>query len=429
MTDLFAARFQMGISLGFHIVFAAVGIAMPFLMCVAHGMWLRTGDEVYLKLTKAWSKGVAIFFATGAVSGTVLSFELGLLWPKFMEHAGPIIGMPFSWEGTAFFIEAIALGIFLYGWGRIPNLIHWLSGLCVGLSGLISGLVVVSANAWMNTPRGFDWVNGEAVNIDPWAAMFNPASFVQGIHMSIAAFAATGFAVSGIHAIGLLKNPQSLFHKKALKIALVVGSVAAILQPIQGDRLAKSVGLRQPEKLAAMESLFRTEKPASLLIGGIPSQKEENVKFGLHIPGFLSFLANGDFKSEVKGLEAFPKDTWPPVAPVHFSFQIMVAIGSLLALVGILSLIFIFKSTLFERRKFLKLLVICTPLGFLALECGWIVTEVGRQPWIIYGIMRTKDALTPMPGLVYTMVLVTSLYLFLIFVVTWLMIRQFKNVS
>jgi cytochrome d ubiquinol oxidase subunit I len=430
MTDLLAARSQMAISLGFHIVFAAVGIAMPFFMAVSHWQWLRTKKPVYLDLTRAWSKGVAIFFATGAVSGTVLSFELGLLWPNFMEHAGPIIGMPFSWEGAAFFLEAIALGIFLYGWGRIHPWVHWGSGVVVGISGVLSGLFVICANGWMNAPSGFDWVDGKATQIDPWAAMFNRAAWRQGLHMTIAAFCATGFAVAGIHAIGLIKNPASALHAAAFKIALVIGASAAILQPFQGDRLAKQTAVLQPAKLAAMESLFHTAQPASLILGGFPSEEAETVRFGIHIPHLLSFLAHGDFTAEVKGLDQFPRENWPPVAVTHIAFQTMIAIGTLLASGGALSLFALWKKRLLLRRRIaLQLFGLCAPLGFVALEAGWIVTEVGRQPWIIYGIMKTKDAVTPRPGLVYPMALFTGVYLLLTFVVAWLMVRQFRNVD
>ncbi|MCA9399701.1 MAG: cytochrome ubiquinol oxidase subunit I, partial [Candidatus Omnitrophica bacterium] len=197
MTDLLFARYQMTVSLGFHIIFACIGMTMPFFMAVSHWKWLKTGDKVYLNLTKAWSKGVAILFATGAVSGTMLSFELGLLWPKFMEHAGPIFGMPFSMEGTAFFLEAIALGIYLYGWKRIPPYVHWFFGLLVGIAGVTSGIFVVAANAWMNSPAGFDWIDGVAINVDPVKAMFNDAWFTQALHMTLAAFMATGFGVAG----------------------------------------------------------------------------------------------------------------------------------------------------------------------------------------------------------------------------------------
>src|SRR4051812_39320274 len=234
MHDLVAARMQMALSLGFHIVFSCIGMTMPVLMAFSEWRWLRTGKQVYLDVTKAWSKGVAIFFAVGAVSGTVLSFELGLLWPGFMKHAGAIIGMPFSWEGTAFFIEAIAIGIFLYGWDRLNRWMHWLSGIVVGISGVLSGIFVVSANAWMNSPSGFRWVGGKPVDIDPVAAMFNKAWLSQSIHMTLAAFISTGFAVAGVHAWLLLKNRNNTFHAHAMKIAFAFAAVAALLQPLSG---------------------------------------------------------------------------------------------------------------------------------------------------------------------------------------------------
>ncbi len=206
MDNLLAARSTMALSLGFHIIFACIGMTMPFLMVVSHWLYLKRKDEIYLKLTKTWSKGVAIFFAIGAVSGTALSFELGILWPGFMKYAGAIIGMPFSWEGTAFFVEAICIGLFLYGWNKINPYVHWFAGLMVGISGVLSGIFVVTANAWMNAPAGFDWVNGKAINIDPFAAMFNPAWVSQTSHMIIAAFEATAFAVAGLHAFLLLRG-------------------------------------------------------------------------------------------------------------------------------------------------------------------------------------------------------------------------------
>lgn len=430
MTDLLFARSQMAISLGFHIIFACIGMTMPFFMAIAHWKWLKTGDEVYLRLTKAWSKGVAILFATGAVSGTLLSFELGLLWPKFMEHAGPIFGMPFSLEGTAFFLEAIALGIYLYGWKRIPKYVHWAFGVLVGVSGILSGIFVVAANAWMNSPAGFDWVDGQAINIDPVKAMFNDAWFTQALHMTIAAFAATAFAVAGVHAYYLKKDPSSSIHKKALNIVIWFAVIAALLQPVSGDLSAKDIAKRQPAKLAAAEALFETQSRAPLLIGGIPNEKEKRVDYAIAIPGLLSFLAHGDFNKEVIGLDRIPVDEQPPIAIVHYAFQIMVGIG--IFLLGI-ALYFLYRKILIKKEPFtprlLKLLVFAAPMGFIAVEAGWTVTEVGRQPWILYGILRTKDSLTPMPGLVFPFMLTTGVYVFLAIVVTWLMIRQFKSIT
>jgi cytochrome bd ubiquinol oxidase subunit I len=412
VTDLLAARLQMATSLGFHIIFASIGIAMPFLMAASHYRWLKTKDIRALRLTKAWSKGVAVFFATGAVSGTVLSFELGMLWPGFMEHAGPIIGLPFSWEGAAFFLEAIALGLFLYGWGRIPPWTHWACGVVVGISGVLSALFVICANGWMNSPAGFDWVDGKAVNIDPVRAMFNDAALMQGIHMVLAAFAATGFAVSGMHALLLLKGKAVEFHKLALSIAFPMGAIFLFLQLVSGDLLAKDVAKRQPLKLAAFEALFETTTRAPLIVGGIPDVERERVDYAIEIPAMLSFLAHGDFDAEVKGLKDFPRELWPPVPVVHYAFQIMVGAGTAMALIGALGMIFRkFAPERFYSKGFLKLLVLSIPLGFIAIEAGWTVTEVGRQPWIIYGIMKTKDALSPMPGLAYSFVLVTGLYL------------------
>src|SRR2546423_2332120 len=223
MNDLLAARSQMAMSLAFHIIFAAIGIAMPLLMVIAEWKWLRTKDDIYLTLAKRWAKGTAILFAVGAVSGTVLSFELGLLWPRFMGYAGAIIGMPFSLEGFAFFTEAIFLGIYLYGWKRVPQRAHLLAGAIVAFSGALSGIFVVMANSWMNSPTGFDLVNGKLVNINPIAAMLNPMALSESIHMTIAAYAATGFVVSGIHAFLLLRDRTNKFHRRALAIALVVG--------------------------------------------------------------------------------------------------------------------------------------------------------------------------------------------------------------
>jgi cytochrome d ubiquinol oxidase subunit I len=425
MDDFLAARLQMTVSFVFHIVFACIGMTMPWLMIVAEWKWIKTGKQVYLDLAKAWSRGVAIFFAVGAVSGTVLSFELGLLWPKFMEHAGAIIGMPFSWEGTAFFLEAIALGFFIYGRKRVNKWVHLASGLVVGLAGVLSGIFVIAANSWMNSPAGFEWVNGQAINIDPVKAMFNKAWFPEALHMTIAAFASTCFAVAGIHAYMLLRYKGNEFHIRAVNIALAFGTVAALVQPVSGDHSAKSIAVLQPAKLAAMESLFITSRPAPLVIGGIPDVKEEKVNYGFHIPKLLSFLAHGDFNAEVQGLDKINKNEWPPVPIVHFAFQIMVLMGMLMAGAGILYLLFIFKWKKFlEKRWWLKTLVWLTPAGFIAVEAGWIVTEVGRQPWIIYGIMKTSDAVTPMPGIQYPFYLITTIYLLLTLTVFWLMRRQ-----
>ncbi|WP_256012792.1 cytochrome ubiquinol oxidase subunit I [Desertivirga xinjiangensis] len=430
MDDFLAARSQMALSLGFHIVFSCIGMVMPFFMAVAHYYWLKTNDVLYKNITKAWSKGVAIFFATGAVSGTVLSFELGLLWPGFMKHAGPIFGMPFSLEGTAFFIEAIALGFFLYGWNRFNPWFHWFTGVIVGISGLVSGILVVAANAWMNSPAGFDYVNGQYLNIDPMAAMFNDAWFSQALHMSIAAFVATGFAVAGIHALMILKGKNIQFHKKSFKIAAVFGAVAAIFQPLSGDISAKDVAQRQPAKLAAMEAHFHTEKNAALIVGGVPNPETKTVDYAIKIPGLLSFMAHGDTNAEVKGLDSIPAEDQPPVAITHYAFQIMVGLGMIMMVLAILYFIALWKKKHWQNSKWLlKFFVAATPMGFIAVEAGWTVTEVGRQPWIIHGVMRTADAVTPMPGIAYSFYLFTAVYVSLAAIVIFMLYRQINMVG
>jgi cytochrome bd ubiquinol oxidase subunit I len=425
MDNLTAARATMAFSLGFHIIFAAIGMTMPFLMSAAHYRYLKGKDPVYLELTKLWMKGVAILFAVGAVSGTVLSFELGLLWPGFMKHAGAIIGMPFSWEGTAFFIEAIAIGLFLYGWNRMHPWLHWATGLVVGISGFTSGIFVVAANAWMNSPAGFDWVAGAAQNIDPVKAMFNRSWFHQSLHMQLAALSAVGFAVGGIHAWLHLRNRAAPMHSKALRIAMVFGAVAALLQPFSGHFAGEKVAELQPAKLAAMEGLFETQSRAPLTLGGIPNEENQTMEWGISLPGVLSILAHRDINAEVMGLDQFPREDWPPVLITHLAFQLMVAIGTLMALLGLLY--FWYRRRPEFPRWFLWVLVLATPLGMVAIEAGWVVTEVGRQPWIIYGIMRTRDAVTPVPGMAYHFGLFVVLYAGLAITTLWLFHRQIQT--
>ena len=427
MTDLLAARSQMAMSLAFHIIFSVIGIGLPLLMVIAEWRWMRTGDAVYLDLAKRWAKGAAILFAVGAVSGTVLSFELGLLWPNFMRFAGPIIGMPFSLEGFAFFTEAIFLGLYLYGWDRISRGAHLASGIVVAASGVLSGIFVVIANAWMNTPTGFTMVDGQPIDVDPFAAMANPAAFSQTLHMTLAAYAATGLGVAGLHAIMMLRGHTNAFHRRALVIALIVGVPASLLQPISGDLSARVVAETQPVKLAALESHFETQRGAPLRIGGWPDVERRETRWAIEIPYGLSFLAFHDPNAEVKGLSDFPREDWPPVAIVHVAFQIMVALGTYMALVSLWATWRGWRgrtaAAFAEDRWLLRALALATPMGFIAIEAGWTVTEVGRQPWIIQGVLRTADAVTPMPGLIVPFLTFTALYILLGAIVVY-MLRQ-----
>ncbi len=433
MDHLSWARSTMALSLIFHIIFASISMVLPFFMALAHYEYLKHGSDVHLRLTHAWSKGAAVLFATGAVSGTALSFQLGLLWPGFMEHAGPIIGMPFSLEGAAFFLEAIFLGLFLYGWDRMGKRLHFVSGVMVGICGLASGVLVIAANGWMNSPTGFDWVDGQAQNISPWGAMFNRAWPLQALHMLVAAFQATGFAAAGLHAFGLLKSPGASraaeLHRSALKIILPFAAVASLVQPLIGDLSAKAIADRQPEKLAAMEAHYETERGAGLYVGGWVDESTEEVSFAIEVPKALSFLAHGDFDAEVVGLHDFALEDRPPVLIPHLAFQTMVGIGTLLLLVSV----FWFaarkwRPAWLESRKFLLLLCALVPSGFIALEAGWVVTEVGRQPWVLYRVIRTADAVTPVTGQQYTFFVILSLYAVL-FVLTMFVLGRIFSVE
>ena len=425
MTDLIAARSQMAMSLGFHIIFAAIGIAMPLMMTIAEWRWLRTGDDICLALAKRWAKGTAILFAVGAVSGTVLSFELGLLWPAFMDWAGALIGPLFAIEGFAFFTEAIFLGLYLYGWKRLHPRIHLGTGIIVAVSGVASAIAVVIANAWMNTPTGFELVEGRPVHIDPMAVMRNPHAVGETIHMVLAAFAATGFAVAGIHAFLLLRDRASVLHRRALHIALAVGGVTAILQPVSGDLLSKAVAQHQPAKFAAFEALFQTEAGAPFRLGGLPDAARQEVRYAIEIPYGLSLLLYLDPHARVAGLDTVPRENWPPVAVVHLAFQIMVVSGFIMMGLAVWAGWRWWRGHDLQRETaLLRALAIASPLGFVAIESGWVVTEVGRQPWIIYGVMRTSEAVTPMPGLWVPMITFTLLYGVLGLVVVWLLKRH-----
>src|SRR5512138_919639 len=426
MSDLLAARALFGLSLAFHIVFAAIGVAMPLLMVVAEWRWRRTGSEVHLDLARRWAKGTAILFAVGAVSGTVISFELGLLWPRFMAFAGPIIGMPFSLEGFAFFAEAIFLGVYLYGWDRVSPGVHLASGAIVAARGAASAFFVTLANAWMNSPAGFAMAAGAATDVRPFVAMFPPGWAHEVLHVLLSSYVATAFAVAGIHAALLLRRPDSAFHRAALGIALAVAAVAALLQPISGDFSARQVARTQPVKLAALEGQFRTERGAPLRLGGLPDAERRETRFAVEIPRGLSLLAFHDPEAEVKGLEAFPRDRWPNVRNVHLAFQVMVGLGTLLAALSAAALAFLARRRA-PPRPLLRAVALATPAGFVALEAGWLVTEWGRQPFTVRGVLTTADSVTPVGNLAAPLATFTLLYVFLGVVTAVLLRRQIAH--
>ncbi|HXA41415.1 MAG TPA: cytochrome ubiquinol oxidase subunit I [Candidatus Solibacter sp.] len=401
----------MGVSLGFHIVFASIGVGLPLLLLIVEGLWLRNRDPDWKLLARRWSKAFGILFAVGAVSGTVLSFELGLLWPGFMGYAGGIIGLPFSMEGFAFFVEAIFVGLYLYGWELLSPLAHWLCTIPLVISGAASAWFVVTANAWMNSPTGFRLDHGRVTDVHPLEAIFNPGTPIETTHVMISAYLVTGFAVAAIYAVGILRRRGGTVYRKGLLVGMLLGSICAPLQVITGDMNARWVADHQPAKLAAMEGQFRTESGAPLRIGGWPNLASRNTDFAIEIPAGLSFLAYGNFNAVVKGLDSFNPGSTPDPRPVHLAFDVMVGIGFLL-----LGLAAWFFWLLWRRRRvpewplLLRATAAAGVLGFVAVEAGWMVTEIGRQPWIIYGVVRTAAAITPAPGLLWSFWISTAIY-------------------
>lgn len=396
--DLLSARMQMALSLGWHIVIACFGVGMPAIMLLAEWRARKRNDEDMMRLVRRWAEALAVLFAVGAVSGTILSFELGILWPGLMGRFGEVMGLPFAIEGIAFFVEAIFIGIYLYGWDKLSPKAHLLSGIPIVLGGIASAWFVVTANAWMNQPRGFEIVGGEVVNVDPWAAMFNPATPMQTTHMILAAFMVAGFGLASVYAYSLLKGRDTRYNRLGFIIPFAFAAVVTPFQIVVGDWAARFLAENQPAKLAAIEGQYETERGAALTIGGIPIDGE--MRYGIQIPKGLSLLAKHDPDAEIIGLNEFPEDERPPVVPVHVAFQVMVAIGfGLLGLSAWLAISWRRKRSLPRSRWFLRGALIAGPAAAVALEAGWITTEVGRQPWIVYGVMKVEEAVTHAPNI------------------------------
>jgi len=395
---LLEARQMQALSLGVHIPLVCFGIAFPAMVLFAEGLWLRTGDPAYKALAKRWSKVMLILFAIGVVTGTILSFELGLLWPEFMRRWGEVFGVAFALEGVSFFVEAIFIAIYVYGWDRLSPRAHIMSGIPIVVSGFTGAAFVISVNGWMNNPSGFDVEGGEVVNVRPFEALFNSNVWHELIHMYLAGFLVAGFLVAGVYAVAALKGKRGTYYRAGLVIPLAIVALAAPAQMVVGDWAARTIAEEQPTKLAALEGLDETTEGAGLTAGGI--YVDGKVYGGIEIPNLLSLLAFHDPNAEIQGLDAVPEEDRPPVAIVRNSFQVMVGIGTFLAAV---SAWFLWarwrRSSLPGSKWFLRAVVAAGPLSVVALIAGWITTEVGRQPWIVYEFMRTEEAVTGADGI------------------------------
>jgi cytochrome bd ubiquinol oxidase subunit I len=407
---LVPARQQMAVSLGWHIVLACFGVAFPTIIYVMHRRGIVRDDPVALGLARRWAKVSAVLFAIGAVSGTVLSFEMGLLWPGLMGRFGDVLGLPFAFEGLSFFVEAIFLGIYLYGWGWLPPRRHLAMLIPMGVSGIVGTFCVVSVNAWMNMPTGFRIVDGRVVDVNPWAAMLNDGVWLQFLHMWTAAFMVVGLVVSGVYAAGLLRGRNDTHHRLGFTVPFVFATAAAVVQPFVGHILGMRIHDAQPAKLAAFELAETTEGPAPLRLGGVLIDGE--VRWALTIPRLGSIIARNSLDAPVPGLDTVPPADRPPVNITHLAFQSMVVIGTLLAAAVILYWLARWRGhDLLDNRWFLRFAVIAGPLAVLCVEFGWIATEVGRQPWTVWQILRTTDAASRSSGLWWSYIGVLVVYL------------------
>jgi cytochrome bd ubiquinol oxidase subunit I len=386
---LLQARQMQAMSFAVHIPLVCFGIAFPAMVLFLEGLWLRTGDPLYRALARRWSKAMLILFAVGVVTGTILSFEMGLLWPEFMATFGAVFGLAFGIEGFSFFIEAIFIAIYVYGWERLPARVHLAAGVPIVLAGISGSLMVISVNGWMNHPTGFSIRNGEVVDVKPLEALFNANLWHELVHMYLAGFIVAGFLVAGVYARGWLRGRRDRHHRVGLVVALSVAALAAPAQLLVGDWAARTVADRQPIKLAAFEGLEKTTKGAPFSLPG-----------GLEIPDLLSILAFHDPNATVTGLDSVPADDRPPTGIVQVSFRAMVFIGTALTALGAW-----FLWTWWRRGRlpsspwFHRALVAAGPLAVVALIAGWITTEVGRQPWVVYQVMRTESAVTGASGI------------------------------
>ncbi|MEZ4236401.1 MAG: cytochrome ubiquinol oxidase subunit I [Myxococcota bacterium] len=425
LTELLAARTQMGLSLAFHIVFATAGIGMPLLMVGAEIAWLRTGEPAWLALSKRWAKGTAILFAVGAVSGTVLSFELGLLWPRFMEVAGPLVGLPFAMEGFAFFLEAICLGIVLYGWDRVSPAAHLAAGIGVAVSGALSAAFVISANGFMNTPQGYGvGPDGALVAADPLAAMLNPMAAPMALHALVASWLAIGWVAAATHAWRLRRDPGDPVDRRGLALGLWVAVVATLAQPLTGHVIGGATAHHQPAKLDALEALWETQRGAPFTIGGWPDEAAQTTRYAIEVPKLLSLIAFHHADAEVMGLDAVAPEDRPPVVAAHLAYQIMLATEGLMGVGAVAALATLWRPRWREHPAFLGLVLLLGPVGMIGIEAGWCATELGRQPWIVAGLMRTADAVTPVGGIRISVIGFTLVYLGLAAVTAVLLQRQ-----
>jgi cytochrome d ubiquinol oxidase subunit I len=420
---LLEARQMQALSFAVHIPLVCFGIAFPAMVLFAEWMGLRTGDPVYRTVARRWSRIVLALFAVGVITGTILSFEMALLWPNFTATFGSVFGLGFAIEGFSFFMEAIFIGIYAYGWDRLSPRLHFLSGIPIVITGFTGSLMVISVNAWMNHPGGFRLVGGKVVDVNPWSALFgNSLLWSELIHMYIAGYMVTGFIMAGAYAVCRLRGRWTRYERVAMTIPLTIGCLAAPVQVLVGDWIARVIAIQQPIKLAAVEGLARTTRGASEHVLGWYTNGQ--IKFGIGIPHLLSLLAFHSWNAKVTGLNTVAPGERPPINVTRLSFQTMVGIGTLLALLGVVYLfVRIRHRSLPTWRWFYWALVAAGPAATVALIAGWVTAEVGRQPWVVYRVMTTAQSVTGAGGIPVGYAALVITYIAVAGAVVWILRR------
>ena len=408
-SQLMPARMQMAFTLGVHVVLVPLGVAFTFITLIANYRAIRKGDDVALLLAQRWSKVAGVLFAVGAVTGTVLSFEMGLLWPGLMDNFGAAYGIPFMVEGIFFFLEAIFIAIYIYGWNRMSPWLHFWSGVPVVITGLGGTLAVVSANAWMNQPGGFTLKNGRVVEVVPLEVIFNQAFWYEALHMLLAAYLVAGFMVASVYAVGMLRGRRDRYHRLGLLIPLTVAAIVMPLQFIVGDSTARAVYKDQPIKFAAMELVPKTATDVPETIGGLWINGE--IVGGIPIPGMASLLSGYSTDTEITGFETVPEEDRPPINVVHLSWDVMLGLGTFLLFIAAwFGFVWWRKRDIPKTKWFLRIVAISGVAAVLCMEAGWILTETGRQPWVVYKVLRTSDAVTSASGIWGSFAIAMAIY-------------------
>jgi len=405
------ARIQFAFTIAFHIMFPAFTIGLASYLAVLEGLWLITKRDAYRHLARYWTKIFALTFGMGVVSGVVMSYQFGTNWSRLSDIAGPVLGPLLSYEVlTAFFLEAGFLGIMLFGWNRVGKRLHFFATCMVAIGTLISTFWILSANSWMHTPQGHALIDGRFVPVDWFEIVFNPSFPYRLVHMVLAAYLTTAFIVGAVGAWHLLRDRRDETARIMFSMAMWMAALVAPVQIVAGDLHGLNTLKYQPAKVAAMEGHWETQKGAPLILFGWPDREREQTRWAIEIPKLGSLILTHEWDGEVKGLKAWAKEDRPNPAIVFWSFRVMVGIGLLMMLIGALSLWLRWRKRLYDSRRFHRLCVLAGPLGLVAILAGWITTEVGRQPWVIYGLLRTRDAVSPIPAATVG----TSLVLFVV---------------